>query len=112
MITTNVLSRVFHIAWRDSTGTAFAIDHASKQYLVTARHVAKGIDSGDSIRVFQEEQWKNLTVDVVGIGDGDADVAVLSCPIRISPSLDLAASQANLIWFLSEIGAASAGLHG
>ena len=72
MITTNVLSRVFHIAWRDSTGTAFAIDHASKQYLVTARHVVKGIDSGDSIRVFHEEQWKNLTVDVVGIGDGDA----------------------------------------
>ena len=98
MITTNVLSRVFHIAWGDSTGTAFAIDHASKQYLVTARHVVKGIDSGDSIRVFHEEQWKNLAVDVVGIGDGDADVAVLSCPIRISPSLDLAASQANLIY--------------
>ncbi len=98
MVTTNVLSRVFHIAWRDSTGTAFTIDHASKQYLVTARHVVKGIDSGDSIRVFHEEQWKNLTVDVVGIGDGDADVAVLSCPIRISPSLDLAASQANLIY--------------
>ena len=52
MITTNVLSRVFHIAWGDSTGTAFAIDHASKQYLVTARHVVKEIDSGDSIRVF------------------------------------------------------------
>ena len=42
MITTNVFSRVFHIAWRDSTGTAFAIDHASKRYLVTARHVVKG----------------------------------------------------------------------
>ena len=98
MITTNVLSRVFHIAWGDSTGTAFAVDHASKQYLVTARHVVKEIDSGDSIRVFHEEQWKNLAVDVVGIGDGDADVAVLSCPIRISPSLDLAASQANLIY--------------
>ena len=73
MITTNVFSRVFHIAWGDSTGTAFAIDHASKQYLVTARHVVKGIDSGDSIRVFHEEQWNNLAVDVVGIGDGDAE---------------------------------------
>ena len=98
MITTNVLSRVFHIRWGDSTGTAFAIDHASKQYLVTARHVVKEIDSGDSIRVFHEEQWKNLTVNVVGIGDGDADIAVLSCSIRISPSLDLVASQANLTY--------------
>ena len=98
MVTSNVLSRVFHIAWEDSNGTAFAIDHASKQYLVTARHVVEGIDSGDSIRVFHEERWKNLAVDVVGIGDGDADVAVLSCPIRISPSLNLAASQADLIY--------------
>ena len=48
--------------------------------------------------MFHEEQWNNLAVDVVGIGDGDADVAVLSCPIRLSPSLDLAASQANLIY--------------
>ena len=70
MITTNVLSRVFHIAWRDSTGTAFAIDHASKQYLVTARHVVKGIDSGDSIRVFHEEQWENLTVARVSSATG------------------------------------------
>ena len=98
MITTNVLFRVFHIAWGDSTGTAFTIDHASMQYLVTARHVVKGIGSGDSLRVFHEEQWKNLSVDVVGIGDGDADVAVLSCPIRLSPSFDLAASQANLTY--------------
>ena len=98
MVTVNVLSRVFHIAWGDSTGAAFAIDHASKQYLVTARHVVKGINSGDSLRVFHEEQWKNLAVDVVGIGDGDVDVMVLSCPIRISPPLDLAASQANLIY--------------
>ncbi len=98
MVTVNVLSRVFHIAWGDSTGAAFAIDHVSKQYLVTARHVVKGINSGDSLRVFHEEQWKNLAIDVVGIGDGDVDVAVLSCPIRISPPLDLAASQANLTY--------------
>ena len=98
IITSNVLSRVFHIGWGDSNGTAFAIDYASKQYLVTARHIVEGIDFGDSIRVFHEEQWKNLVVDVVGIGEGDADVAVLSCPIRISPSLDLAVSQANLIY--------------
>ncbi len=37
MITTNVLFRVFHIAWGDSTGTAFTIDHASKQYLCQGR---------------------------------------------------------------------------
>jgi len=98
MITTNVLFRVFHIAWGDSSGTGFSIDHDSKQYLVTARHVVTGIDSGDSIRLFHEEQWKDMRVDVVGVGDGDADVAVLACPIRLSPSYDLAASAASLTY--------------
>ena len=98
MITTNVLSRVFHIAWGDSTGTAFAIDHASKQYLVTARHVVKGIDSGDSIRVFHEEQWKNLAVMLWESATVTQTSRYFRVTIRISPSLDLAASQANLIY--------------
>ena len=68
MITTNAIQRTFHIKRGDASGTAFAIDRASRQYLVTARHVVDGITSGDTIAVFHENQWKNVTVDVVGIG--------------------------------------------
>ena len=45
MITTNAIQRTFHIKRSDASGTAFAIDRASRQYLVTARHVVDGITS-------------------------------------------------------------------
>ena len=98
MITANAIQRTFHIKRGDATGTAFAIDRASRQYLVTARHVADGIDSGDTIAVFHENRWKNVTVDVVGIGKGDVDVAVLSCPTQLAPTYPLEASAVGLAY--------------
>ena len=98
MITTNAIQRTFHIKRGDATGTAFAIDRASRQYLVTARHVVDGIASGGAIAIFHENQWKNVTVDVVGIGKGDVDVAVLSCPIQLAPTYPLEASAAGLAY--------------
>ena len=97
MITSNVLHRVFHIMWGGS-GTAFAIDHVSKQYLVTARHVVEGIESGNPIKVRHDKRWKELVVDVVGIGQGDIDIAVLACSIRLSPSHPLVASSGNIVY--------------
>lgn len=98
MITTNAIQRTFHIKRGDATGTAFAIDRASRQYLETARHVVDGIAPGDTIAVFHENQWKNVTVDVVGIGKGDVDVAVLSCPVQLAPTYPLEASAAGLAY--------------
>ena len=93
----NVLHRTFHIKWGTSTGTAFAIDHASKQYLVTARHVVKGIKSGNVINLFHEEKWKDLPVNVVGIGKGEIDVAVLACSVQLASPLPLIASGGGLV---------------
>ena len=98
MITTNAIQRTFHIKRGDASGTAFAIDRASRQYLVTAHHVVDGITSGDTIAVFHESRWKNVTVDVVGIGAADVDVAVLSCPIQLAPTHPLEASAAGLTY--------------
>ena len=56
MITSNVIQRTFHIRRDNSTGTAFTIDRGSKQYLVTARHVVEGIESGNAIEIFHEGQ--------------------------------------------------------
>ena len=96
MITNNVLRRTFHIRWGDGSGTAFVIDRNSKQYLVTARHVVKGINSGNEIAIFHENQWKNVSVDVINIGEHAIDVAVLSCPIRLVPQFPLEASVGGL----------------
>ncbi len=96
VITSNVLQRTFLIAWGQSTGTAFAIDHASKQYLVTARHVAKGIKSGNVIKIQHEGKWKDLPVKIVGIGKEKIDVAVLACSIQLAPQFLLIASDEGL----------------
>ena len=98
-LTVNVMYRTFLIKWGASTGTAFTIDHEGKQYLVTARHVVEGIQSGNSIQIRHEKQWKDLPVTVVGIGKGkDLDVAVLACSTPLSPTFPLVASGANLIY--------------
>ena len=98
MITSNIIHRTFHIQWNGDTGMGFTIDHGSKQYLVTARHVVEGIESGRSIKIFHNKEWKDLVVNVVGIGKGDLDVAVLACSVRLSPSHLLVASSEDIAY--------------
>ena len=98
MVTSNIIHRTFHIRWNDSTGTAFTVDRGSKQYLITARHVVKDIRSGNAIKIFHEKEWKDLVVNVVGIGKENVDVAVLACSVRLSPSLPLVASAEGLVY--------------
>ena len=92
MINFNVIARVFQIKWRNSVGTAFAIDHYNKQYLITARHVVEGITRSDSIEICHEQQWKHINVNLVGSGAGNIDVTVLSCSVGLAPPLTLVAS--------------------
>ena len=73
MITSNVIHRTFHIRYGSGTGTMFSIDRDGRQYLITAKHVVEGIVSGGSISVFHDKQWRNTTVEVVGMGAGGAD---------------------------------------
>ena len=98
MITSNIIHRTFFVRWNDSTGTAFSVDRGYKQYLVTTRHVVHGIESGQAIKIFHEKTWKDLVVKVVGIGEGEVDVAVLACLVRLSPSLPLLASAEGLAY--------------
>ena len=96
LTSSNIFHRTFHIRWKDSTGTGFTVDHGSKQYMVTARHVVDGIKSGDAIKLFHNNAWKDLGVAVVGVGEGKVDVAVLACPVQLSSSLPLVPSAASL----------------
>ena len=97
MITSNVLHRTFFIRYGELSGTGLAIDRQDRQYLVTARHVVAGINTGEVLHIFHERQWKEVTVQVVGLGAGDVDVAVLALPIQIAPPLPLEPSSAGLI---------------
>ncbi len=95
--TTNVIQRTFLIRFGNSRGTAFTIDRAGRQYLVTARHVLEGIKTGESINVWHEKQWKPIGVNVIGVGEGDVDVIVLACGEQVSPTHPLKADGAGLI---------------
>ena len=96
MATSNAIHRTFYIKWGESIGTAFAIDHASKQYLVTAYHVVKGIEPGDAIEIRYQRKWESLPVSIVGIEKGGIDVAVFACQVRLAPSHPLVASNKGL----------------
>ena len=85
MVTTNVIQRTFKIRFRDSTGTAFTVDHAGRQYLITARHVLPDIRHRDTIDIWHEERWTPLDVAVVGVGQGEIDVTVLAAGLQLSP---------------------------
>lgn len=98
MVTTNVFQRVFKIRRNGSAGTAFTVDRAGRHYLVTARHVVDGIASGDSLEVWHREQWKVLPVDVVGVGQGEVDVAVLTPRTQISPAHPLEVSAGGILY--------------
>lgn len=92
MINLNVIARVFQIKWRNLLGTAFAIDHNDKQYLITAQHVVEGIAQTDKIEIHHEQQWKQINTRLVGSGADDFDVTVLSCAECLAPPLILEAS--------------------
>ena len=98
MITSNVIHRTFNLRYKDGTGTAFAIDRDKRQYLITARHVVMGIESGRAIELFHNRQWKEILVTVVGVGTGETDIAVLSCPRRLAPEHPLEPSTKGMVY--------------
>ena len=100
MITANVIHRVFRISIGDQAGTAFAIDIADRQYLVTARHIAGGLAGTSDIGLFQNGSWEALTVTVVGHAPDDIDVSVLAPSRRLTPPnpLPLPADSDGLIY--------------
>ena len=91
ILTNNVLQRVLCIRNGNSVGTAFTIDHAARQYIVTARHVVAGIASACKISVRHERHWVEVPTTVVGLGDADVDVAVLAHVKPVTPSHPLSA---------------------
>jgi len=87
VITSNVLKRTFHLKYGSQCGTCFTIDVENRQYIVTARHVVQGIGSKASVEIYHQKLWKLIDCNLVGLGSGNVDVAVLAPPYLISPPL-------------------------
>jgi Trypsin-like peptidase domain len=98
LITTNVIQRTFHIQVGDSIGTCFTVDVNGNQYLVTAKHVVKDLNGTCNIRIFHENQWKDIQVTVVGHCEGDIDISVLTAQLQLSPAYPLEPTSAGMIY--------------
>lgn len=92
MLTSTVTTRIFHIGWRDKIGTAFAIDHNNRQYLITASHVVKGIEDDDVIEIRHENLWKHFRVKLIGKSEYWLDITVLSVETQLAPPFPLEAT--------------------
>lgn len=98
MVTSNAIQRTFMIRLDSSQGTAFTVDRAGRQYLVTARHVLNGIGPTDTIDIWYGDRWRPLPVEVVGTGQEERDVAVLAASIQLSPAHPLELSSAHIYY--------------
>jgi S1-C subfamily serine protease len=97
MITFNVYDRVFQVKWHGATGTAFTTDLDGRQYLISARHVFKGLSQSATIEVYRNSQWQGIDVELVGVPEGNADVIVLSPSCVLSPPHPLPLTKGDVV---------------
>lgn len=77
MITSNVINRVFYIAFGNNRGSGFTICVDNKEYLVTAKHLVEGIKSGNKISIWSNNDWTFEEATLIGHATDSADVSVL-----------------------------------
>lgn len=78
-----ILSRTFFIKAEDY-GSAFTLEVDGNEYLVTARHLLDEAKDSFDLRLFRNEVWETIKVQVVGHGRGEVDISVLRLPERLS----------------------------
>ena len=86
MVTSDIFQRTFQLKFGASIATCFAVDVDDKQYIVTACHALPAVESKVAIQIQHDGEWKDLECDLVGIAEGELDVAVLAAPFLISPT--------------------------
>ncbi len=84
-VSANVLLRTKWIKFGQDTGTAFTIDVDGKQYLLTAKHILKGVADGSTviIQTSKHKTWVDLSVKVLHCAD-PIDIAVLVPPKQLT----------------------------
>lgn len=94
--TTNILRRTFHIRYGSQVATCFTVDHADRQYLVTARHVIEGFPASGEVSLFRNGGWYSVSCQRVGFARDGIDIAVLAPPTQISPTFTCSPTSAGL----------------
>ena len=98
MVPSNALLRVFRLRCADTCGTCFTIDVNGKQYLVTAKHVVEGQRFPRIVDLFRQDAWDPVNTQLVGLGPGTVDIAVLTVDRQFSPAFPLEPSMVGMVW--------------
>ncbi len=85
MVTSNVYLRTFFIKALEY-GTAFTIEVAGQEYLITARHLLDRSEDWLPIEIYLNGVWNKVRANVVGHCAGEADITVLRLPHRLTDS--------------------------
>ncbi len=101
-MTSNVFRRVLNIRVSsgtnyEATATAFTVDVDGREYLLTAKHVVKGLRNEDKIDVFMNGDWASLKVKIFRCED-PIDIAVLIPPRQLTVNFDLPFDKAGFFF--------------
>lgn len=98
MITTNALSRTFHLRYGGQTATGFLVDIESRQYLVTAKHFVPDVTNTVVLELFHDSKWKQVPAQLVGHGEGEVDISVLALgQLMVAADCTLKPDMANIV---------------
>jgi S1-C subfamily serine protease len=104
-----ILGRTIFIKAGNEAGTAFAVDHQGKIYLVTARHVVAGLPTASAtIQVWQTDKWTDYkTVRTLFPPSSQVDIAVLETAEKASQPFEVTGddtaggvTMGQQVWFL------------
>lgn len=79
-----ILQRVFQIRVGNSFGTAFALDVADRQYLITARHLVGSPTGQVAYSIRHSDEWESMRGRVI-LPSTTADIAAIELPEALTP---------------------------
>lgn len=94
--TSNVLYRVLRIKTATSTGSAFTIEVNGKQYVITARHLLKGLGSEGEIELWIGGRWSRSKVRALYPSKESVDIAALDLGRAVTVTFPLEPSSGGL----------------
>jgi hypothetical protein len=101
-ITSNVFERVLSVrvnagTEHEGTATAFTVDVDGREYLITAKHVVKGLKDEDKIDIFMDGNWVPLKMKIFRCED-PIDIAVLIPPHQLTVNFELNFDRLNIMF--------------
>ena len=77
-------------------GSCFVIDVDRRQYIITARHVASGIEKQVDIKLFINQQWLPLRARPIWPASERTDIVALAPDHTIAPKMDISIGEDNI----------------